>query len=197
MDNKEVRSINRKIAIVGIAFIVLFVLSITNVVYAVMNPYKEVHTIAGKVGPRGEQGPPGERGKDGDKGDDGIRGPQGERGDTGEQGIPGDDGIDGRDGDDGEDGEDGSQGEQGDVGPAGEQGPMGEQGPPGPQGERGPVGPVGPQGPSGQSIELRGNDGSQSIEWRYTDDENWQTLIPYCVLTGSCSASISRSDIIL
>lgn len=178
MNKQDIAKINRRLKYFVGALLLLFALSTANVVIALLNPQKETQTIVGKVGPDGRDGEDGEPGKDGSDGQDGR---DGSRGKDGRNGVDGKNGKDGRDGDDGKIGEDGAAGDQG------IQGEPGVTGPQGPQGPEGPPGAVGPQGPPGQSIELRGNDEMQAIEWKRVNDSGWKILIPYCVLTSSCN----------
>jgi len=160
MNKHEITKINRRLKYFVGALLLLFALSTLNVIIALSNPHKETQTIVGKVGPDGKDG---KDGKDGEPGKDG------------KDGVHGEDGRDGADGKDGKDGSDGKDGERG------------EPGEPGEPGIQGPPGPIGPKGEPGQSIELRGNDDNQSIEWKRVNDSGWKILIPYCVLTSSCN----------
>lgn len=178
MNKQDIAKINRRLKYFVGALLLLFAFSTVNVVIALLNPQKETQTIVGKVGPAGRDGEDGKPGKDGRDGEDGRDGKDGRDGLDGKDGRHGKDGRDGADGEDGVDGKPGRQGDRGMPGPPGPQGPPGPEGPPG---------PIGPQGPPGQSIELRGNDEIQAIEWKKVNDSGWKILIPYCVLTSSCS----------
>ena len=127
----------------------------------------------GEQGPAGPQGPIGETGPVGPQGPAGIQGPVGPQGEQGPQGVQGPQGEIGPEGPQGIQGEVGPQGETGEQGP---QGIQGEVGPAGPQGEQGPQGIQGPAGEDGRSVILQFNATTSNIEWKYTDQNDWQQL---------------------
>lgn len=110
-----------------------------------------------------------------------LRGPEGKPGipgKDGEQGKPGQNGAPGEKGDPGADGNIGAIGPQGPKGDTGKQGPQGKQGIPGPEGEKGDPGTPGKDGApgkDGQEVELRTSD--KYIQWKYTNESEWQNLV--------------------
>jgi hypothetical protein len=149
--------------------VLLILITGANFVYIVANwnSGREFQSIVGPAGPAGESGTPGIPG---------LQGPQGERGEQGEQGTPG------------------ARGPQGEAGPQGATGSAGQDGAPGSdgldglQGERGTEGPQGVAGVNGREVELRGNNDTAAIEWRYVGeaDDAWRVLVRYCNLTNTC-----------
>lgn len=77
----------------------------------------------------------------------------------------------------GANGKDGKDGQPGKTGATGAKGAQGVQGSSGAQGE---------PGAAGKSIEIRFNATKNQIEWRYTGDFGWITLITTCTLTNTC-----------
>lgn len=67
----------------------------------------------------------------------------------------------------------------------GAQGPQGAPGASivGPQGETGPQGEAGTEG---KSVEMHYNTAKAQIEWRFTGDLFWTTLVAGCTLTNTC-----------
>lgn len=110
---------------------------------------------------QGQDGVDGKNGEDGEDGQTGPKGPQGEAGPPGPPGPPG------------PAGEEGIPGPPGPTGSVGSRGPQGEVGPPGPQGE---VGPPGAEGQDGKTVILQFNSTTSNVEWKYTEENNWQKL---------------------
>ena len=130
----------------------------------------------GPQGVPGPQGPTGARGPAGIQGPQGIQGPAGPQGEAGPQGPRGEVIYEGEQGPAGPQGEQGPQGTQGPQGEIGAQGPQGIQGPQGETGEQGPQGIQGPAGEDGRSVILQFNATTSSVEWKYTDENEWQQL---------------------
>lgn len=147
--------------------VLLMLITAGNFIYIVFNwdSGREFQSIVGPSGPRGDAGIPGLQGPRGDIGLQGVQGPQGPQGAPGVQGASGPQGPAGRDGLDGLDGL------------------AGADGLPGKDGAQGPA------GTDGREIELRGNNETDTIEWRYAgeDDTSWRVLVRYCDLTNSCA----------
>lgn len=56
----------------------------------------------------------------------------------------------------------------------------------GAKGDTGNTGGTGNPGEDGREIQLRGNNETDVIEWRFVGDEAWMTVTRYCDLTNSC-----------
>ena len=102
------------------------------------------------------------------KGKDGI---DGKDGTNGINGVDGKDGIDGKDGTDGKNGINGTDGKNGTDGTDGKDGTNGTNG------------INGVDGKDGREVEFRIN--NTTIEWKYTDEENWTALIDINELINS------------
>jgi hypothetical protein len=69
----------------------------------------------------------------------------------------------------------------------GKDGKNGVDGKPGVNGKNGQDGAQGIPGADGKSIELRYNAAKSQIEWRFSGDIAWITLVSGCVLTNTCA----------
>lgn len=156
MSEETVKSIRKQSKKTWAALIVLLILILVNFGFVFARPDTTAQTIVGPVGPIGNQG---------------QQGPKGDKGDTGFTGSPGKDGATGQTG------PSGAQGQQGPQGPTGERG-LG--------GLNGANGADGLPGKDGREIEVRGNNDTDTIEWRYVGDTNWRVLTRYCELNNSC-----------
>ena len=179
---EEVSSVNSTSSIPEIQFVV-----VDNVLFWTNDgiDYHELFSLStlqgtdGVDGDRGEVGPPGPQGPAGLQGEVGPQGPPGEviyevvEGPQGIQGPIGPQGPEGLIGVAGSQGEQGEQGPQGETGPQGIQGPQGEVGPEGPQGIQGETGE---NGSDGREVLLQFNTSISTVEWRYSNEQNWQQL---------------------
>lgn len=173
MPEQDIQSLHNKIRFFTVATVIIFLLIIGNFTFAVFYPHQKTATIIGPIGPSGQsgqQGPTGLQGDTGDTGRTGAQGPQGVSGPAGTNGLNGTNGIDGA------------------PGSQGLQGLQGIQGIPGLNGTNGT------NGIDGKQVELRGNNTTKAIEWRYIGDANWQILVKYCDLTNTCVPVISSTD---
>jgi len=82
----------------------------------------------------------------------------------------------------------GEKGATGEPGPTGPQGPSGEPGPTGPQGPSGEPGISGAPGTNGREVKLQKTD--TEIQWQYTGDSSWQTLVALKDITGRVTADM-------
>lgn len=118
-----------------------------SLIWGVVDSTKDLISLQGPKGDKGDPGPKGDKGDPGVKGD---KGDQGVKGDTGDRGPQGDKGNPGPQGNKGDKGDAGLKGDKGDTGPIGPTGPIGDTGHSGPKGDVGPTGPAGPAGPAGK-----------------------------------------------